>query len=412
MFILPIRTETPIRKTPTANLVLIFANAAVFLLVNQGLLGARMANVMTDPLALRGSSPELYQFVTYQFRHGDVWHLLGNMLFLWVFGNSVNGKMGDWAYLAFYLAGGVFAALGYAWFKGSGFVLVGASGSIAAITTAYLVLFPRSRVTVMVAIFLFIHFFQWPAMVIIGVKIILWDNIIAPSLTRGGSLVAHEAHLAGYLMGFVGALAMLAIRAVPRDQFDLLALWKRWNQRRAYRAMMTNPQNAAYAQYGRVARPVNVSQEQLEQEERQLDCVSATREQIAMHLSFGEIADAARLYEELMLEDPKQCLSERGQVAVAREFYSRKRYPQAAAAFDRFLACYSRSSETTEIRLLLGIIYARDLKRYEAADMHLTMALNEMRDTKRRKLCLKWLGEVRTQLGKPAPEAGSIDTEE
>ena len=155
------------------------------LLINTGLTGPRWADFATDPFALRSADPAIYQFITYQFRHGDVWHLLGNMLFLWVFGNSVNSKMGDWAYVVFYLAGGVFAAWGYAMLESPGFTLVGASGSIAAITTAYLVLYPRSRVTVLLWFFL-IHFFELPAMIIIGVKIVLWDKHHSAEHLPGG----------------------------------------------------------------------------------------------------------------------------------------------------------------------------------------------------------------------------------
>ena len=144
-------------------------------------------------------------------------HLLGNMLFLWVFGNSVNGKMGDIPYLLFYLAGGVFAAWGYAILQAKVFYLVGASGAIAAVTTAYLALFPRSRVTVMVWFFFFIHFFEVPAMILIGLKVIVWDNVVAPKLA-GADSVAYGAHIAGYFFGFLVSLNMLFLRALPRDQ--------------------------------------------------------------------------------------------------------------------------------------------------------------------------------------------------
>ena len=117
-----------------------------------------------------------------RFAPADVWHLVGNMLFLWVFGNGVNAKLGDLPYLFFYLAGGVFAGVVFGWLSAD--ELLGASGSIAAVTTAYLVLYPRSRVTVLFAFF-FITFFEVPATIIIAVKIILWDNILAPQIAGG-----------------------------------------------------------------------------------------------------------------------------------------------------------------------------------------------------------------------------------
>ena len=90
-------------------------------------------------------------------------------------------------------------------------------------------------------------------------KIILWDNFIAMSF-GGPSNVAYTAHLSGYAAGFGVAMGMLLIRGLPRDQFDLLALWKRWHQRRVFADAMRDPTTAARAQYGRVARPIVVKE--------------------------------------------------------------------------------------------------------------------------------------------------------
>jgi hypothetical protein len=275
---------------------------------------------------------------------------------------------------------------------------------VAAVTTAYLALFPRSHVTVMVWLFLFIHFFEWPAMIIICAKIIVWDNIVGPLIGGGGS-VAYGAHLAGYLFGFVASLVMLFLRALPRDQFDILALWKRWNQRRELSAALADPGAAATAQFGSVARVRALSPEVRAAAEQQLDEISELRVKIGERLEHDDAPAAATLYERLMLEDPRQCLSERQQLAVAREFYGTARLPQAAAAFDRFVECYARSSEATNVRLLLGIIYARDLAQFEAADKHLSQSLEALRDQERRSQCLQWLKNVRAALGRPAPES-------
>jgi membrane associated rhomboid family serine protease len=114
LVIIPIRTESVIRRTPLVNYILLGVNVFLFLLLDQALSGEAIQSFKMRYLALHSDEPALYQFFTYQFLHADLWHLLGNMLFLWVFGNSVNAKMGDIPYLLFYLAGGVFAAWGYA----------------------------------------------------------------------------------------------------------------------------------------------------------------------------------------------------------------------------------------------------------------------------------------------------------
>ncbi len=393
---IPIRTEMVIRRTPMANYALVGLNVVAFLLVH--LLGASNANTFVDRhLMLQPEVPALYQFFTYQFLHADLWHLGGNMIFLWVFGNSVNAKMGDLPYLMFYLACGVFAGWGFA----IGNVqnpLLGASGAIAGVTTAFLVLFPRSHVTVMY-FFFFIGFFDIPAMLLILLKIILWDNILAPSLGPAGN-VAYSAHLAGYVAGFVGALAMLMLKALPRDHFDMLSLLDRWNRRRQFRSAMSGPGADVRASYGRVAREVPRSPQEEAAEDIRFDRVSDLRAKITDAINAGDVSAASRSYEELVGVDPRQCLPARQQIAIGREFVQSQRFSQAASAFDRYLVNYPGMADTEEIRLLTGIIYTRDLQQHETAEKHLKLAYTRLREESRRKLAMEWLESVCSKLGK------------
>ncbi|RME40743.1 MAG: rhomboid family intramembrane serine protease [Planctomycetota bacterium] len=403
MLVVPIRTESEIHRTPRANFALIGINILSFAILGGRPASHALASLKARYLLFHSNAPAFHAFFTYQFLHADIWHLLGNMLFLWVFGNSVNAKMRDFPYLCFYLAGGVFAAWGYALVTPNPTSLLGASGAIASVTTAYLVLYPRSRVTVLIWMF-FIYFFQVRAMLIIVLKIIVWDNMIAPAI-GGADAIAQSAHLFGYLFGFVGSLGMLLVRALPRDQFDLLALWKRWHQRRALTTMMADPRASAAAQYGSVARVEMPDAHEQAKEERRLDRVSELRAQITEAIERGDVEEACRLYETLLDVDERQCLSERDQLRLARAFYAAGRFPQAAAAFERYVDVYRHSPEASNVRLLLGIIYARDLHRYEAADRHLSRCLETLRDETRRHQCAAWLRNVRTLLGKPLPEA-------
>ena len=90
--------------------------------------------------------PQLYQFVSYAFLHGGWMHLIGNMLFLYIFGNNVNDKLGNVGYFLLYLGGAIFSGLGHALFSNS--PVLGASGAVAAVTGAYMVLFPKTYVHV------------------------------------------------------------------------------------------------------------------------------------------------------------------------------------------------------------------------------------------------------------------------
>ena len=401
LVVIPIRTESAVRRTPHVNYALIGINIAVFMLLNERLPLPALATFKDRYLAFHADQPALLQFLTYQFLHADTMHVLANMLFLWVFGNSVNAKMGDLPYLLFYLAGGVFAAWGFAAVSPGPTQLVGASGAIASVTTAYLVLHPRSRVTVLVWLFIFIHFFELPAMVIIVAKIIVWDNIVSPGLSGAGN-VAHSAHLAGYFFGFTAAMGMLLMRALPRDQFDILALWSRWRRRREFAAVMASPNASARAQFGSAARLPSVDPQKRAEEDRRFDQLADLRSRIGEQLEGRDMQGAALSYEQLLDVDDAQCLSLRHQMEIARGYYTGGRFEQAAAAFERFLAHYGDSAEAADVRLLLGIIYARDLRRYESADEHLTGCLTTLRDDARRDQCRQWLANVRAALGRPA----------
>ncbi len=402
LVILPIRTESDTRVAPRANVFLITLNLGIFLLMHNPFLSERPNPPKEQRFAFQSDEPALYQFLTYQFLHADAGHLLGNMVCLWVFGCGVNGKLGDLPYLLFYLSGGVFAAWGYATARPATFELIGASGAIAAVTTAYLALFPRSRVTTLVWFLFFIQFLELPAMLLIGLKIIVWDNIVSPTF-GGPAHVAYGAHLAGYCFGFVAGLVLLLLRAVPRDQFDIIAVWRRWYKRREMRSV-TAARGGAGFPFGTVAREEPMSAAQWQAEQLRLDGISDLRSRIVQALADGDASVAVELHGRLMGIDSRQCLSELHQLAIARELYAMGRHAEAAAAFSRFVECYPATSEAPNVRLLLGIILARDLRQLEAADAQLTQSLGVLRDTSRREQCLQWLRDVRLALGRPVPE--------
>ena len=103
--LIPLRTDSPLRATPWTNWALIAANLLIYLITARY---PELANGYT----LNPAYPKLLNYFTYQFLHANFPHVLFNMLFLYVFGNNVNDRMGNLGYLAFYLAGGVFAGLG------------------------------------------------------------------------------------------------------------------------------------------------------------------------------------------------------------------------------------------------------------------------------------------------------------
>jgi membrane associated rhomboid family serine protease len=152
-------------------------------------------------------SPWLTLFASI-FMHGGWLHIVGNMLFLWIFGNNVEDVLGRGRFVVFYLACGVVAALAQVGVTALGndpaaltVPMVGASGAIAGVLAAYVVLFPRARILTLVPIFFFIRLIYVPAAFFIG----LWFVIQLASAVLGsaGSGVAFSAHVGGFVAGFI-----------------------------------------------------------------------------------------------------------------------------------------------------------------------------------------------------------------
>jgi membrane associated rhomboid family serine protease len=347
---LPIRTDSPLRSTPYANWALIVANLAVFI-------ATASEGSLTGQLELSPRFPAVYQFITYQFVHAGLLHLAGNMLFLYIFGNNVNDKMGNLGYLAFYLAGGVVAGLAYVMTEQGPAPIIGASGSIAAVTGAYLILFPRSHVSIFY-FFLFIGRFELQALWFIA--LFFAQDVL---LSHGGQDdVAHMAHIGGTVFGTLVCLALLVPQLLPRDQFDVWALIQRWNKRRQYRDLVAkgyNPFDHTQTPGGR-GRPAPVDGRVIE-----------LRDQITAALGRHQAAEAADLYLQLKAIDPNQVLSRQAQQDVATQLHQAERYPEAAEAYESLLRTYPKLDRLNQIELMLGLLYARYLHNGEKARIHL-----------------------------------------
>jgi hypothetical protein len=317
-------------------------------------------------------------------------HLLGNMLFLWIFGNAVCDRMGSFCYILFYLAGGVFAGMVFAIANDD--ALMGASGAIAAVTTAFLALFPRVRITMLLWFFV-ITAFQLPALSLIIFKIILWDNMIAPSFNQGAvSNVAYSAHLSGYGFGFCVAMGMLAARLLPRSQFDLLAVWNRWQRRSGLSA----PPRLAQA------RPIDVQElSSRPLESLQLTPAERLREEALERWQARDLTGAAELYLELLQLDPNQVLPRQAQLDIANQLAQAQRHTEAASAYEAFLAAYP-SADVHEVQLLLGLIYSRYLRRWQQAAEHLRNAAKGLTLPAQRALAQDELRQVEARLYGPS----------
>ncbi len=138
---------------------------------------------------------------TSMFLHGGLFHIGGNMLYLWIFGDNVEDAMGHLKFLVFYLLCGALAAFSQVLISINGTnPIIGASGAIAGVLGAYLMLFPYSRILTLVIFFFFIRFIEIPAMIILGFWFI-YQLLLAPSGFGAGGGVAFFAHIGGFLAG-------------------------------------------------------------------------------------------------------------------------------------------------------------------------------------------------------------------
>lgn len=188
---------------------------AAFAIVPRELLDTSLLPIPTETVGPR--FPERLTLLTYMFFHADILHLAGNMLFLWVFGDNVEDAMGHFRFLVFYLACGVFAGLVHAWIDpGSGVPLIGASGAVAGVIAAYLVLHPRVRVWVLAlkAIPLRIS-----AFFALGVWIAIQVIMVILARVAPGDMgpVAWWAHIGGLV---AGAVLVLFLRRPGVPLFD------------------------------------------------------------------------------------------------------------------------------------------------------------------------------------------------
>jgi membrane associated rhomboid family serine protease len=228
--VLPVRDRLPTSRTPWANRLLLLANLLVFVLAEpwdgtvcqqeaffleyaaipaeitagEPLDAAEVAASTTPACNLEPipDKPVYLALMTAMFLHAGWAHLLGNLLFLWIFGDNVEDRFGHLRYLGFYLLCGVVATLAFvipAW--DSPVSLVGASGAIAGVLGSYFVLFPHSRITVIIPPLFFLPF-RLRAVIVLGMWFVFQLLEVQIDEMAGGG-VAYLAHVAGFIAGIV-----------------------------------------------------------------------------------------------------------------------------------------------------------------------------------------------------------------
>ena len=237
--ILPIGdTPNPTNYRPWVTWLLIAANVLVYVVFTLPL-GATLVDFVNDPAAAdyrqfieelaragapvgvpavsawdlavleygyRPSEPETLDLFTSMFMHAGFAHLFGNMLFLWIYGDNVEHRLGRLPFFVMYVGAGIVATLSFAWLAGDGPTpLVGASGAISGVLGVYFVSFPRNRIRMLVGIPpVFFNVLLVPAWIVLGIYVVF--NNLLPLLSGAASNVAYGAHLGGFAAGMAVAL--------------------------------------------------------------------------------------------------------------------------------------------------------------------------------------------------------------
>jgi rhomboid family protein len=218
---IPLKDDVPSSSFPFVTIGLIVLNVLVFLyqasigmgseraaeafILEFGAVPCRVTGACTVP----GDFPApIATIFTSMFMHGGLFHVAGNMLYLWIFGDNVEDTLGHGRFLLFYLLAGVVAALAQIMVHPDSRVpMVGASGAVSGVLGAYLLLFPYARVLVLLIFGFFFRIVRWPASIVLGFWIVVQflNGLITVSVAAGGAAggTAWFAHIGGFLAGMV-----------------------------------------------------------------------------------------------------------------------------------------------------------------------------------------------------------------
>lgn len=228
---LPLRDSQPSHKIPFVTISLIVVNVAIFL-YQQTLDPVRFYEFIRQfaytPLGFREAIEArqfYYPLITSMFLHGGISHLLGNMWVLWIFGDNVEDYLRPWRFIMFYLITGLISILAHTLaFMRSDVPTLGASGAIAGVMGAYLILYPRAKVQTLIPFFPFFITIPAPIYLIVWFVIQLFSGI-----SKGASGIAWWAHVAGFLGGLMICIGGRNCRERRKQESD-----RQSERRRAY----------------------------------------------------------------------------------------------------------------------------------------------------------------------------------
>ncbi len=349
--LIPLGTDRPNKRKPIVTHTIIALNLGVFVLM------ALLQNTNPDleaQIARWGAvwklDFHLHQLISSAFLHAGFMHIFGNMIFLLVFGPPVEDRFGRIGFAIFYLAGGAGSGLAHIALEQA--PAIGASGAVAAVSGAFLVLFPRTRIKCFV-LFIFIGIFMIPSWWLIGMFVVL--DLVAHVFTPANG-IANMAHLGGYGFGIVTGFVLLGTGLLQREPYDLFSILKHRQRKRAFATAHKIHEQGM----DRVMRDAR------EKADPRTEHIATARAKVGTLLGEGRPDEAADAYLALIDEfghDPQAPLTlhRDAQYQIANALYQRGDRVRAVEAFTRLLDTYPSDPERRIITVLIARTRAEEM---------------------------------------------------
>jgi membrane associated rhomboid family serine protease len=372
---IPLSTDLSLTRKPIVTRTIIGLAVAMHLfMVALARVNPEMASAVLRFGQIQGGSGfHWWGLFTAAFLHGGWIHLLGNMVFLWVFGPSVENRFGRVGFLAFYLGGAAISGGAHALIEPM--PAIGASGAIAAVTGAFIVLFPQTKIR---CLWLFgLTIIHAPAWWVIGLGII-WNLLAAGfGMDRG---VANIAHLGGYVFGIGLTMLLLWTHIFPREPYDLFTALRQAKRRRELRSATATIRGPTRPEQAVSAPP-----------DERTEAMAQARAEVSRFMAEPDLDQAAQAYRRMLErygDAPRALLTlpRNMQYELATWLYGQGRHAEAADAFARLLEVYPKDDEGDQIRLLLARAYSHRLDRPREAAALLDLVIESGSDDQTRML--------------------------
>ena len=354
--LIPIGTDVPHKRYPCVTYAFIGLNLLVFALewaihraggIDASSEITRTISQVFNAGELSSTHFHVYSLFSYQFLHSGWMHIIGNMIFLLPFGKAVEDRMGHIGFALFYLGCGAIAGGMHALTSSS--PVIGASGSVCAVTAAFIVLAPKTTIKVLL-IFFIIGVYQIPSMLLVAF-FVLFDvfSMLASAAGANTDPTAWVAHLGGYASGFAITFALLKFGAIASTQFDLTEMIKQSRRRRTYRTVV------AKAQPNVVAAATT------------LNPTALLRANIAESVAAGNPLAAADEYIGSLKTIPKLKLNRQTHAAIANALLQEGRIDEGTTVYERYLTQHNTAEDCPDVALLLAAKYTRELQNKKRA---------------------------------------------